>query len=207
MLKESKQFNCSIDHIDFIDMPSGYNPSDWFEVANKYNSSSDPVTRLLFESEEDIKGFLFAVCYEYSLITSNDIRYFSWGHSKETDDLLIQDISTAVGNSSAINRNMIKIEYMWSGKNKVSFEGNKIIISLGVSVCAAYKEEKDDVIQASSKRILNGCKVTRKVTESYTTDWFPTNPAGIVISWKKVCNKVYKFDRINKDNLLILSNL
>jgi hypothetical protein len=202
MLKESEKFNCSIDHIDFSDMPSGYNPSDWFEVANKYNSSSDPVTKLLFESEEDIEGFLLAVCYEYSLITSNDIRYFSWGHSKETDDLLIQDISSAVGNSSAINRNMIKLEYMWSGENKVSFEGKKIIISLGVSVCAAYKEERDDVIQASAKRILNGCKVTRKVTESYTTDWFPATPAGIVISWKKVVNKVYKFDRLNKNNLL-----
>ena len=202
MLKESEKFNCSIDHIDFSDMPSGYNPSDWFEVANKYNSSSDPVTKLLFESEEDIEGFLFAVCYEYSLITSNDIRYFSWGHSKETDDLLIQDISSAVGNSSAINRNMIKIEYMWSGENKVSFEGNKIIISLGVSVCAAYKEERDDVIKAGAKRILNGCKVTRKVTESYTTDWFPATPAGIVISWKNVGNKVYSFNKPNKDNLL-----
>jgi hypothetical protein len=199
MLKESEKFNCSIDHIDFSDMPSGYNPSDWFEVANKYNSSSDPVTKLLFESEEDIESFLLAVCYEYSLITSNDIRYFSWGHSKETDDLLIQDIKSAVDSRTGINRNMIKIEYMWSGENKVSFEGNKIIISLGVSVCAAYKEERDDVIQASSKRILNGCKVTKKVTESYTTDWFPTTPARVVISWKKVGNKVYRFHKLNKD--------
>jgi hypothetical protein len=69
-------------------------------------------------------------------------------------------------------------------------------------VCAAYKEERDDVIQASSKRILNGCKVTRKVTESYTTDWFPTTPASVVISWKKVGNKVYRFHKLNKDNLL-----
>ena len=195
MLKEIEQVTYHINGINCSGMPDGYNSSDWLEFAKKYSGNEHHIMSLKFSSEEDIKSFLKKICYEYGEIVSSKSDEFAWMHNRETHKLLVEDI-TKVSNRFLKPDEVLTGIYGWSGDNKIEFEDNKIVLSLGTSVRAKYKVEKDDVIETNYFYNLNGHKVNRRIIEEYTTDWLPAAGAELTISWTKNISKVYSFHNI-----------